>query len=327
MTSYVLGIDGGGSGTRAMIMDIQGALCGLGESGPSNYQDVGAAVAQANIQQAVTVARQTAGVLPEPFAATFLGLAGIGSAPDRAVIHQIARGLDLAPEDKIGVDHDIRIALAGGLSGRPGIVLIAGTGSSCYGRNAAGEHWRSGGWGPLISDEGSGYWLGVQAIRSTVRAFDGRTGPTALLPVVQEQLELADINEMLHRLYVQGMTRAEIAQLAPLVLQTARAGDAIALDLLRTGAAEMAETVLAVARHLNFAERPCELALAGGLFQAGDVVIEPLQAAVTRRMPHCSVALAECPPVVGACLLALELLQVTLHEATLTELRRAAQKL
>ena len=327
MTNYVLGIDGGGSNTRALIMDQHGNLCGLGESGPSNYQDVGTAVAQDNIQQAVTVARQAAGAPTEPFSAAFLGLAGIGSAPDRAVVHQIARELDLAPGNKVGVDHDIRIALAGGLSGRPGIVLIAGTGSSCYGRNAASQHWRSGGWGPLISDEGSGYWLGVQAMRAAARAFDGRTEPTALLPLVQKQLELDDMNELLYRLYVQGMSRAEIAQLAPLVLETARAGDAIAQELICTGSAEMAETVLAVARHLGFSERECELALVGGLFQAGEVVIEPLRTAVVERVPRCSVALAECPPVVGACLLALELVNVALDAATLATLRQAAQVL
>jgi N-acetylglucosamine kinase-like BadF-type ATPase len=112
-------------------------------------------------------------------------MAGVVSPTDRAIMANIAQSLTLAPADRVGVDHDCRIALAGGLSGRPGMVQIAGTGSSTFGVNASGESWRAGGWGQLISDEGSGYWLGVQAMQTAVRAFDGRLPPTLLLRKVE----------------------------------------------------------------------------------------------------------------------------------------------
>jgi N-acetylglucosamine kinase-like BadF-type ATPase len=307
MTRYVLGIDGGGTKTHAAIMDASGRLCGQGHSGPSNYNDVGVDKTRTNIATAVQLARKQAGFDERPFAAVFLGMASVVSPTDRAIINDIARDLGLAPAGKIGVDHDCRVALAGGLSGRPGIVLIAGTGASCYGRNAAGEDWRAGGWGHIISDEGSGYWLGVRAMESAVRAYDGRGAPTTLQETVAQALGIDDMNDILHRLYVVGLARAETAALAPLVIDAAHAGDDVALGLLRRGAEELAECVLAVARRLNMAEGVIEVALVGGLFQAGDVIRTPLNDALARRLPHYRTLLAEQPPVVGACLLALQM--------------------
>ena len=145
MTQYVLGTDGGGTKTQAVIVDESGKLCGTGLGGPSNYDDVGIDTTRASIGQAVDAARQMAGIPQIPFAAVFLGMAGVVSPTDRGIIRDIAQNLDLAAPETIGVDHDCRIALAGGLSGRPGLVQIVGTGSSTFGMNVAGEGWRSGG--------------------------------------------------------------------------------------------------------------------------------------------------------------------------------------
>jgi N-acetylglucosamine kinase-like BadF-type ATPase len=185
-------------------------------------------------------------------------------------------------------------------------VQIVGTGTSCYGRNATGEGWLTGGRGHLISDEGSGYWLGIGAMRAAVMAHDGRRPGTALLPVVYRYLGIKHMDEILHRLYVRGMTRAEIAGLGPLVIEAARAGDAAALDLLARGAEELADCVAAAARHLRMDDAPCEVCLVGGLIQAGPIVTDGLSAAIRRRLPLAAVRAAELPPVLGAGLLALQ---------------------
>ncbi|MDY7076203.1 MAG: BadF/BadG/BcrA/BcrD ATPase family protein, partial [Chloroflexota bacterium] len=310
MTRYVLGIDGGGTKTQAVILNDEGEICGAGTGGISNYDDVGVVTARMHIGQTVDIARDAAGLPAAPFDAAFLGLAGVASATDRGIVRGIAQDLQLAPDALVGVDHDIRIALAGGLSGRPGIVQIAGTGSSCYGRNEAGDHWRSGGWGPLISDEGSGYWLGVEAMRAATRASDGRSQPTTLLEAVLARLELPHIDDIMRHIYMEGISRAETAALGSLVIEAARAGDEVALEIIGRGSQAMADCILAVARHLDFGE--CELALTGGVFQAGDVVVQPLREAVLERLPRCRITLAELPSAVGACLLALELLDVHL---------------
>jgi N-acetylglucosamine kinase-like BadF-type ATPase len=204
------------------------------------------------------------------------------------------------------VDHDCRIALAGGLSGRPGIVLIMGTGSSCYGRNREGESWRAGGWGHLISDEGSGYWLGVKALQAAARAYDGRLQKTVLLDKVKSCLGLEEMDDLLRRLYVPGMSRSEIASLAPLVVEAGHSGDAQAQFLIQQGASALAECVFAVAMHLGMDSCPCEVTAVGGLLKAGEIITKELKQAIADRLPLCKFREAEMVPVQGACLLAMQ---------------------
>jgi len=310
MKRYVLGVDGGGTKTQALIVDEEGRVQGWGMGGPSNYDDVGLEKAKAGVEGAVHLARQQAALPETPFDSVFLGMAGVVSEKDRAVIRTIAQQLALANDQNIDVDHDCRIALAGGLSGRPGMVLIAGTGSSCYGQNAKGESWIAGGWGHLISDEGSSYWLGIQAMRCAAASYDGRLH-SVLKDLVQDHLQLTEMRDIMHRLYVTGMSRAEVASLAPLIIHAAREGDEVALDLLDRGASELAEIVNAVAAKLDFTDQKCELALVGGLFNAGDIVLLPLYDAIQKRLPDCQIVFAELPPASGAALLALKNLGIS----------------
>ena len=327
MTRYLLGLDGGGTKTRAVIVNDGGQLVGAGSGGPSNYNDVGVEATQANVGQAVDAARQMAGLPQTPFAAAFLGMAGVVSPTDRAIIQEIAQNLSLAVPEAIGVDHDCRIALAGGLSGRPGLVQIVGTGSSTFGMNSAGEGWRSGGWGQLISDEGSSYWLGIQAMRAAVSAFDGRIDHTSLLKKVRTRLNLAHINDIMHRIYIAGLSRAEIATLAPLVIEAAQEGDEIALGLIDQGTQDLAQCVLAVAKRLGFTTGPCDLATVGGLFRAGDIFVQPFKNAVLGKLPHCRIIPAELPPVLGAAVLSLQMLDVAIDEGLTQSLHRAAEQI
>lgn len=315
MTRHVLGIDGGASKTLAVITDEQGHIRGIGRSGPSNFNTVGIDGAQANIQRAVEQACQSAGVTL-PLDAAFLGLAGVVCEADHAIIRGIASCLGLST--RTGIDHDCRIALAGGLAGRPGVVLIAGTGSSCFGENVAGHVWRAGGWGHLISDEGSGYWLGRHAIEYAVRAYDGRGEQTQLLDLVKDKLGLKDMDEMLNRLYVPHIANEEVATLAPLVIQAAQTKDAVALRLIEQGTHELAEAVLAVARKLNMSEY--ELTLAGGMFNASEMV-NGLKSALARPSsePQGRIVPSVAQPALGACLLALRQLDVSIDADVVRE--------
>ena len=323
MTRYVLGIDGGGTKTQVVVVNGSGQLCGVGLGGPSNYDDVGIDTARTSIGQAVDSARQMAGLPQAPFAAAFLGMAGVVSPTDRGIIRDIAQTLGLAAPEAIGVDHDCRIALAGGLSGRPGMVQIVGTGSSTFGMNAAGEGWRSGGWGQLISDEGSSYWLGVRAMRTAVSAYDGRIPQTTLLEKVLTHLQLTHMNDIMHHIYITGISRAETAALAPLVIAAAKEGDKAASQLIDQGVEELAQCVTAVANRLGFTTS-CELAMVGGLFRAGDIFVQPFKNAVLDRLPHCHIIPAELPPVLGAGVLSLQMLNIAIDEDVSQALRQAA---
>jgi glucosamine kinase len=317
MARTFLGIDGGGTKTQAALCDENGRVLGAGLSGASGIDSVGAEAAAANIGAAITAARRQAGLETAPCDGVFFGMAGVVSAADQAIVHDIARSLGLG--GAVQVDHDIRIALAGGLSGRPGIALIAGTGSSCFGINAAGARWQAGGWGHLISDEGSSYWFGWNAIRLAAGACDGRW-ETALRAPVLRQLGIDDIGDLHQRLYSQGVTKAEIAAFAPLVIEAAAAGDALARVLIEQGMAELAQMVVAVARRLGWQEAPCAVTLTGGLWRAGDAVLAPFRTALAARLPQATVVLPALPPVLGACVLALQGAGIAVDEVVLRNL-------
>lgn len=317
----LLGIDGGGTKTQAALCDATGRVLGVGLGGASGIDSVGAEGAVAGIGAAVAAAWRDAGLAPAPCASVFLGMAGVVAEADRAIVRGVARRLGLG--EAVGVDHDIRIALAGGLSGRPGIALIAGTGSSCFGINAAGARWQAGGWGHLISDEGSSYWLGWNAIRLAAGACDGRW-ETALRAPVLRQLGLQDIADLHQRLYVQGITKAEIAAFAPLVIEAAGVGDALAQQLIEQGMDELAQMVAAVARRLGWQDAPCAVTLTGGLWRAGQAVLAPFRTALAARLPQATVVLPALPPVLGACVLALQGAGVAVDEGVLRNL--AARK-
>lgn len=321
---YVLGIDGGGTSTRAVILYRSGRLAGVGQAGPSNLDDIGAAATQANISAAIQQAWAAAGAAEQPFASVFFGMAGIVTDSDRDAIRRIGLNLGLADASRIFVDHDARIALAGGLSGRAGIVLITGTGSSCYGRNAAGEDWMSGGWGYLLGDEGSGYWLGLQALRITTRVHDGTHPPSIIADLVRPRLQLPELRELMHRLYVQGLGRNEIAAFAPLVIEAARRGDAAALRLLEQGGMELAEMVGSVARRLRMNEDACEIIQIGGLLKAGDVYMRSLREEIQKQVPGARFSNPELPPVLGACLLAMQSLGIAVDDNITQTLQKAS---
>lgn len=305
MSRYVLGIDGGGTRTRAVILNELGELVGSSVGGPSNYDDIGPDQTQKNLQETIKTAWEQAKVSQQPFDAAFFGMAGVTSDDDRRIVREITCALAVAPDEVIRIHHDIRIALAGALAGRPGLVLITGTGSACYGVNDKGADWRSGGWGEMLADEGSGYWLGRKAMQAAVQAADGRGAETRLLDDVMRLLGLTHINDIMHRVYHIGVSRAEIAGLAQLVINAVRDGDGVARDILTRGIDELALTVEATAKKLQMLDGP-EISMVGGLQNVKDIFVDPLQVAIRNRLPCCKLVPPEYEPVIGACLLALE---------------------
>jgi N-acetylglucosamine kinase-like BadF-type ATPase len=320
---FVLGVDGGGTKTLAAIVNFHGELCGIGQGGPSNYDDLGMEIVRGNISEAIQQARNIAGLDEAPFASAFFGMAGVVTDQDRSAIRQIVSDIPTVDIHHTDIDHDCRIALAGGLSGRPGIVLITGTGSSCFGQNAAGEKWLSGGWGYLISDEGSGYWLGLQAMRIASMVADGRTGYSPLSDLVFDHLHLSDARELMHRLYVQGLSRKEIAEMAPMVMEAAQNGDQSALRVIEQAANDLAICVEATARRLNFLSAGCEILQTGGLINAGDIYLRPVRSAILRKIPGAQFSKPELPPIFGACVLALKSLGILIDEKITQSLRQA----
>lgn len=252
------GVDGGGSKTLVVVVDIEGRERGRGAAGSSNHAAVGLDAAVAAIRTAVHAATEAAGDGPT-LGAAWIGLAGVDRPHDQAVLLPWLRPL----AGEVRLTNDAELVLTA-LPGAVGVAVIAGTGAIALGRDAAGATTRASGWGHVIGDEGSGYELGRLALQAASRAADGRGPATALLRSIGAHWDLADPSEMIERVY-HGVDKAGIAQLAELVFAAADEGDPVARKLVDRAAGELALAAVVVGDALGFGETALPLALAGGL--------------------------------------------------------------
>jgi N-acetylglucosamine kinase-like BadF-type ATPase len=309
----VLGVDGGGTSTKVAILGLDGSLLATAMSGPSNYDDVGIDTAKANIAAAIRDAAGSIGKQPNHFAAAFFGMAGVISPADRAVIATISDELEIAPSNFVGIDHDIRIALAGGLCGGEGIALIAGTGSSCYGENQEGESWRCGGWGHLLDDGGSSYDIGRRAMVALVRSVDGRLPSFPIGGEIMAAINIESSQQILRRIHHDGLSRSEIAALARLVTKSADNGDKASQQIINEAVEDLALLVETTARVL-FKDGNPNVVLLGGIAESSDIYRRAVVSAINRRCPGVDVVKPKLPAVIGAGLLALRQLGVADEE-------------
>lgn len=261
----VLGIDGGGTQTIALLATPQAGcgwkLLGRGKAGPSNQQAVGTGMALAALDAAVQAAFSAARKKRRPVHAACLGLAGAGRASDQRVISDWAKRIQLA--QTVNVLEDAALLLAAGTSNNWGVAIVAGTGSMAYAQCPDGRTARSGGWGPLLGDEGSGYAIALAGLGAVVRAYDGRGPATKLTGALLDALGLNQPEELVGLVY-RGGDRAALATLAPVVLSVASTGDPVAVDIVETAAGELATATAAVVEALGLAS-VFPAALAGGL--------------------------------------------------------------
>lgn len=300
--TYVLGIDGGGTRTVALLADDAGRILGRGTAGPSNYNAVGLEAASASLGEAARQAWQAAGLAPGRAALALLGLSGVDRPADRERLQATLAPLGLAR--RLVLINDAIIALAAGNEQGVGVVVIAGTGSIAYGRNRRGETRRAGGWGYMLGDEGSAHDIGLQGLRAVLCAHDGRGPATSLAGAILQHWGLAQPQALVGRIYP-NYPRLEVAALAPLVEQAARAGDAVALAIFARAAAELARAATAVVLALGMAGDPLDIVLSGSVFRAGDLVTGPFLGAVQAVAPQARAVRPENEPAVGAVRLAL----------------------
>jgi len=253
-----LGVDGGATTTRAVVVDATGTERGRGAAGGANQSAIGAGSAAANVRAAAAQAVAAAGGAADEVRAAWVGLAGVDRPADREAFAPLLA--PLAPA--VRLTNDAALGLAA-LPGGVGVMLIAGTGAIALGANAGGDTARASGWGWLLGDEGSGFWLGLQALRAATRAADERSGPTALLPALLDHLHLSQPSDLIPWTYAE-RDNAKIAALAPLVFATARDGDATARGIVRLAVSELSSAVAAVADELGFPDG-IPLALGGSL--------------------------------------------------------------
>jgi N-acetylmuramic acid 6-phosphate etherase len=266
--NLVLGVDGGGTKTIAWVASNDGdelRIVGRGQAGSSNPQAAGWATALDNVQCAIDRALLAADAGRTRVRNACLALAGAGRDSDRQRVEDWARRSGFA--EQVQVTHDALPVLAAGTPNGVGVALISGTGSLAFGRNAAGQTARAGGWGYLIGDEGSGYAVARQTLQAAARAWDGRGPQTALGERLLAELGLTQPSELVHAVYGRQQDRHWLAGLARVAIEAADAGDPIACRIIDEAAADLAAMCAAVAKQLGFSSGPTPLylALAGGL--------------------------------------------------------------
>ncbi|MBV8551182.1 MAG: hypothetical protein JOY54_07755 [Acidobacteriaceae bacterium] len=300
MPSLYLGIDGGQSSTTALIADETGRVLGCGTGGPCNH--VTGAEARAKflravgdcIAQACQEAQLDAATVH--FAAVCCGFSG-GAEDKDAFVRELIRS------GRYKVTHDAEIALTGATAGAPGIIVIAGTGSMAFGRNAEGKTARAGGWGYVFGDEGGAFDLVRRGLRAALRWEEGWGPATVLHALLLESAGAETANALLHRFYV--TPRSEIARLAPLVTEAAEAGDAIAGAVINYAASALVGYVEGVYRHLFPSGGQVPVAYIGGVFRSMPALVafrDKLQASI-----NCEAVPPRLSPAAGAVLDALRL--------------------
>lgn len=290
---YVIGIDGGGTKTRVAVCAPDGTLLRRETLGAFNLSAIGEDGFRRRTEEILALCGDMRGC-----GAICVGGAGVSGAAAGEILRAELAAHGFAGKLLLCGDHEI--ALAGAMQ-TPGCVLIAGTGSVCYGKNAAGETFRCGGGGHIIDDPGSGYTLGRDALAAALRTEDGRLSENALHAAVMDAVGGHDIQGIFDFVYFSRRGKSDIAALAPLVLRCAEQGDAVSLAILRRGAAELARLVSAVTGRLGLDKKsPC--ALAGGLLAENNIYRRTVCEALA---PFCRPAKPEHGALFGAVQLAL----------------------
>src|SRR5438552_11272946 len=220
---HVLGIDAGGTKTVCFLADEQGTIVSEGRGSGANLQSSGELGVEKVLHEVMETAIGDRAITPS---AICLGIAGVDRESDERTVRAIMRRIGY--KSRVLVVNDALIALVAGAGDSPGIVVIAGTGSIVYGRNANFDAARAGGWGHIIGDEGSGYWIGREALAAIMRAADGRGPATKLTDDVLSHFGIADTSQLPRIVYDRELPRMSVAAIGPIVQQASEAGDPVA---------------------------------------------------------------------------------------------------
>jgi len=309
MTGGVLGLDGGGTQTRAAFSCDNRPVVGQGISGACNLAAVPLAEALSAAREAAEAALREASVEAADVQAICAGVAGTSFEKRRVAF---AAGLqETFPNARISVLPDYAIALTGATNGQPGVIVIAGTGSAAYGENVAGESHRAGAYGYLIDDAGSGYGVGRAALAAALRVADGTGEATTLTERILTALGLTALSEIVPGVYGGEISRVVIASLARVVSEAAsQDSDSVAQALLMRAGGALAHLTHGVTRRLfDDDTQPITVSPIGGLWNAGEALTDVFTRSLRRFAPTAIFAPPLQPPVKGAMLRAQQMLQ------------------
>jgi N-acetylglucosamine kinase len=261
---FFLGVDGGQSSTNAVISDERGIILGSGRGGPTKHigESGGRESFMSAVRECVAEAAAQSAISPDThFEAGCLGFSG-GPLGKEEILRGLIRTRNMS------VVSDTLVALAGATAGKPGIATIGGTGSASFGKNAAGQTMRAGGWGFSLGDQGSAYDISRQAIQAVMKEIEGWGPSTRLRPLLLEATGITDMMDAVRRFYTTEFPRHRIAGYAKLVDQAAQAGDEVAVRILDYAAHQLATITCAVRDRLFRSDESVNVVYVGGVFRS-----------------------------------------------------------
>jgi len=297
---HVLGIDAGGTKTVCYLAGEDGTVLGEARGGGANLQSEGELGVEKVLHAVMDEAMNGRAL---DVSAICLGMAGVDRERDGAVVRGIMRRI--GSKARVIVVNDALVALVAGAGEAPGIVVICGTGSIAYGRSAREVAARAGGWGHILADEGSGYWIGCRALQAVARAADGRGPATRLAPKVFAHFGVTQLSDLIYEVYERPLRPHAVAKLAHAVQEARNEGDDVATHILEEAAHELVAAARSVAARLQMLEDAFDFVLAGGVFHAVPWLGEELDRRLLAIAPKARVTRLAVEPAVGAVRLAL----------------------
>lgn len=298
---YVLGIDGGGTKTVAVIADSYGNIHSFARVGSTNSNGVDKDQVIRELQNLFEQLKGKNEKVFNQLLFAFGGFSGIENPAGRKLIESVFQ------EYLVGVPfrlvNDAVSALYSGTLGKPGIVQIAGTGSITYGLNDKGEALRVGGWGYLIDDEGSGYYMGKNALSAIFQSYDGRLTETKLTYMIMDYFKVNDIPELIPLIYSGGEARKKIAPLSKFVTEAALQNDQIALNILESAGRKLGQAIYVMIKRLYAnGEFPSKIpvVLTGGVFSSRELFVPFIQEELKDFRDYVSLIKPIIPPIGGS---------------------------
>lgn len=304
--SYIIGIDGGGTKTHCLLTKSDGSIIHECFGGPSNFLVQGIEPVCTTLWELIQSCLNEKKIPIDEIKFILLGTTGAGRRTDAERLEQgflnylKNKNCDIK---NFRVESDARIALEGAFSGKPGSILIAGTGSIMFGKDAQGNIHRVGGFGRFLGDEGSGYMIGKKGLVAVSKQFDGRGEKTLISKLLKEKFKIGSPEVLITEIYKNNF---DIASVAPLVIEAAQQNDEIALKIIDDETDELLLHISTMQKKINV--EILLTAFIGGIITHKNIYSDTLRKKINEQLPNVLVKDAEKPPAMGAVLMAKQIL-------------------
>jgi len=326
--SLIIGVDGGGTNTRGVIADLKGNILAEASGAGSNYQTRGLSPAVREIKSVILGLIEEANARFDSVEEIVAGLAGVGRPTDRERLKRRLVG-ELPDEigKKIYITTDLHVALYGAVGRGEGLIVNAGTGATAMGKDKSGEIERADGWGFLLGDEGSGFWIGLEAMKAALKSSDNRGQSTELEELIRRHFSRERTPELLNVAYGDnGRVEVDrIAGLSPLVFDAAENGDGVAENIIVRAGEELAHTTYAVVDELGLADQRFPLVLSGGVFDASyrRLLVDKFTSVLDQKCPGYELTEPDFPPEVGSLFIGLRVIHGELASGLLSRVEES----